>query len=46
MSKQMSKYTAPLNPQGNRPRSMQSLAVNYCMPKTAWITTYSFPVSF
>ena len=27
MNKYMSKYTAPLNPQGDRPRSMQSLAV-------------------
>ena len=26
---QTSKYTAPPNPQGNRPRSMRSLAVNY-----------------
>src|SRR5436853_2626059 len=25
----MSKYTAPPNPQGNRPRSMRSLAINY-----------------
>src|SRR6266567_7045861 len=24
-----SKYTAPPNPQGNRPRSMRSLAINY-----------------
>ena len=25
----MSKYTAPPNPQGDRPRSMRSLAINY-----------------
>jgi len=25
----MSKYTAPPNPQGDRPRSIQSLAINY-----------------
>ena len=29
MNERTSKYTAPPNPQGNRPRSMQSLAVNY-----------------
>ena len=28
-SKRMSKYTAPPNPQGDRPRSMRSLAINY-----------------
>ena len=28
-SEQMSKYTAPPNPQGDRPRSMRSLAINY-----------------
>ena len=28
-NEQMSKYTAPPNPQGNRPQSMRSLAVNY-----------------
>ena len=29
MYKRTSKYTAPPNPQGNRPRSMRSLAVYY-----------------
>ena len=29
MSERTSKYTAPPNPQGDRPRSMQSLAVYY-----------------
>src|SRR6266567_2994099 len=33
-NKQISKYTAPPNPQGNRPRSMQSLAINYCIPSS------------
>ena len=28
-SERTSKYTAPPNPQGNRPRSMRSLAINY-----------------
>jgi len=28
-SERTSKYTAPLNPQGDRPRSMRSLAINY-----------------
>src|SRR6266571_8926567 len=28
-SEQTSKYTAPPNPQGDRPRSMRSLAINY-----------------
>ena len=29
MSKQLSKYIAPPNPQGGRPWSMRSLAINY-----------------
>ncbi|OCK99659.1 uncharacterized protein K441DRAFT_651794 [Cenococcum geophilum 1.58] len=36
-----SKYTAPPNPQGDRPRSMRSLAVNYRIP--SWIATHGFP---
>ena len=28
----MNKYTAPPNPQGDRPRSMRSLAINYHIP--------------
>ena len=42
-----SKYTAPPNPQGDRPRSMRSLAINYRIPKSlaAWTTPYGFPVS-
>src|SRR6266700_8063658 len=33
-NEQISKYTAPPNPQGNRPQSMQSLAINYCIPNS------------
>ena len=41
-----SKYTAPPNPQGNRPRSMRSLAINYQKYYlAAWTTPYGFPVS-
>jgi hypothetical protein len=43
----ISKYIAPPNPQGDHPRSMQSLAINYRIPKNlaAWTTLYGFPVS-
>ena len=30
----MSKYTAPLNPQGDRLRSIQSLAISYYIPSS------------
>ena len=44
-NKQMSKYMAPPNPQGDRPRSMWSLAVDYQIPKPGlWPTV--FLVSF
>ena len=33
-SKQTSKYTAPPNPQGDRPRSMRSLAISYHIPSS------------
>src|SRR6266700_2884471 len=38
-----SKYTAPLNPQGDRPRSMRSLAINYrilpgSLDNTVWFS--------
>ena len=34
MNERTSKYTAPPNPQGDRPRSMQSLAINYQIPSS------------
>ena len=34
MNKRTSKYTAPPNPQGDRPRSMRSLAINYHIPSS------------
>ena len=39
-NERMSKYTAPPNPQGDRPRSMRSLAINY------WILPGSYTVWF
>ena len=39
----MSKYTAPPNPQGDRPRSMRSLAVFSTKYLAAWIATYGSP---
>src|SRR6266567_1806711 len=33
-NERISKYTAPPNPQGNCPRSMRSLAINYCIPSS------------
>ena len=38
MNKQMSKYMAPPNPQGDRPRSMRSLAVSTTTTTTTTTT--------